>query len=207
MRLIGFGETALECLGRERGRLPLGACPRARSAAHRRNRPCGARPNEAGRPRKPWSSSGRPQKSRIRRGRRGSSRAVDREATDRSSRVGRDATKATRAPVFAGVLTEESPAWQLELYLVATVGASNLTYVRGGDAHAARRRLDGEPRAGARVLRRRPGRDGARSAEERGHRVVSVRTGDPADVRRAGGALRDDDPLGAPGHANQGAAS
>lgn len=50
--------------------------------------------------------------------------------------------------MFAGVLTEESPAWQLELYLVATVGASNLTYVRGGDAHAARRLLDGDPCAG-----------------------------------------------------------
>ena len=74
-------------------------------------------------------------------------------------------------------------------------------HVRRGDAHAAAPRLDREPHAGLRLLRRRAGRRRVRSAQERRHGAVSLRARRPAPLRRARHALRDDDPAGAPGAA------
>ena len=59
-------------------------------------------------------------------------------------------------------------------------------HVRGGDAHAARARLDRQPHARVRVLRRRDRGDGARPAQVRRDAGVPVRARDPAHVRGAG---------------------
>ena len=71
-------------------------------------------------------------------------------------------------------------------------------HVRRGDVHAARPRLDREPRARPRVLRRRAGGAGAGPAQVGRDARMPVRARGAAHVRGARAALRDDGAAGAP---------
>ena len=72
-------------------------------------------------------------------------------------------------------------------------------HLRRGDAHAAERRLDREPRPRRRVLRRRAGGVGAGSTAQRRDAAVPLRAGRAAHLRRVGAALSHRGHAGAPG--------